>query len=158
MNANDIQQKLSLLPEGIAESNLQSWEEVVSSYRDFVDNPIDSILPDNIYDKVFLVVYNFIKVFSKTEQAKLFRAGKSVYDLMISTADEHGLRFGDLFVRVTFEGCYIVVQYETTGPITENEDPNIIERRSCNLDDDLMIVLQPLLNLLWNETRGKKIM
>jgi hypothetical protein len=156
MTKDEIVQKLALLSEELAESNLRSWERIVSFYKGFIENPMGDILPGNSYDTVNLALYNLVKDFSKTDKAKLFRAGQSVYDLMISTADNHGLRFGELFVRVAFDGDHIVVQYETAGPITDNENPNIIERRFCNLDDDLMHVLQPLLDLLWNETRGKK--
>ena len=156
MAKDEITQKLALLSEGIVESNLRSWERIVSFYKSCTDNPIGDILPENFYDRVFLVISNLVNVFSKTEQAKLYRAGQSVYDLMISTADKHGLHHGDYFVRVTFEREIIFIQYETVGPIGDAENPNIYERYSCSLDDNLMTVLQTLLNRLWDETRGKK--
>ena len=152
----EVSQKLALLPEGIAERNLVSWKEIISFYKGFVNNPIGDTLPGNFYDKVFSVLFNLVKDFSKTKQAKLFRAGQSVYDLMISTADKHGLKYGEYFVRVTFEKENIFIQYETVGPISDDVNPNIHERYSCSIDDDLKAILQPLLNRLWNETRGKK--
>ena len=153
---DNINQKLALLPEGIAESNLLSWEEIVSFYKGFVENPMDDILPGNFYDKVFYKLFNLVKDFSETEQAKLFRAGQSVYDLMISTADKRGLNYGEYFVRVAFAKEIILIQYETAGPISDDENPNIHEGYSCNLNDDLIPVLHPLLNRLWDDTRGRK--
>src|SRR3990172_5779622 len=153
MPNDEINQKLALLPEGIAESNLRSWAEIVLFYKGFADNPMGDILPGNFLDKFFFVLFKLVKDFSKTEQAKMFRAGQSVYDLMISTADKHGLKYGEYFVRVTFEKENTHIQYETAGPISIDNNPNIRERYSCNMDDDLIPGLQPLLNRLWDETR-----
>ena len=153
---DDISQKLALLPEGIVESNLHSWEKIVSFYKGFVDNPIGDILPENFHDKILHKLFVLVNNISKTEQAKLFRAGQSVYDLMISTADKHGLKYGEYFVRVTFDKEFIHIQFETVGPISDGENRNIYKRYSCNLDNDLMPVLQPLLDRLWDETRGRK--
>lgn len=156
MTSDDITRKLALLPEGIAESNLQSWENVVSFYKSQIDYPIGNILPNNFYDKALLVIYDLVRDFSKTRQAKLFRAGQSVNDLLISTANKHELMVGDLFIRTTFDESHIIIQYEVGSPITIDEDPTIIKGISGDLSDNLMLALQPLLNLLWNETRGKK--
>jgi hypothetical protein len=52
MPHDDISQELALLPEGIAESNLNSWEKIVSFYKGFVDNPIGDILPESFHDKI----------------------------------------------------------------------------------------------------------
>jgi len=156
MKNDDIAQKLSLLPEGIADSNFQSWKGVVSFYKSQTDHPIGDILPDNFHDKALSAIYALVKDFVNTEQAKMFRGGTSVNDLFISTADKHGLKVGDLFVRVTFTASNIIIQYEIGSPITLDENPNVIKRVSCGVSDNLMSALQPLLNLLWDETRGKK--
>ena len=156
MTNHDIAQKLALLPKGIAERNLQSWEPVVLHYKEWTEHPFGDILPNNFYDKAFPAIYKLVKDFSNTEQAKLFRGGTAVYDLLISTVDEHGLKIGDRFVSVTFNASNIIIKYEIAGPITLEENPNVIKRVYCEVDDNLMLALQPLLDLLWDETRGNK--
>jgi len=156
MTNDDIAQKLALLPEGIAEKNLGSWEPVVTHYKEFAEHPFGDILPNNFYDKAYPAIYKLVKDFSNTEQAKLFRGGTAVYDLFISTVDEHGLKIGDRFVSVTFSASNIIIKYEIAGPITLEENPNVIKRVNCGADENLMLKLQPFLNLLWAETRGKK--
>lgn len=156
MTNDDIAKKLALLPKGIAESNLRSWDDVVSFYKFQIDHPISDILPDNFHDKALSAMYGLAKDFAKTAQAKLFRGGTSINDLFISTADKHGLKVGDRFVRVTFTASKIIIQCEIGSPITLDEDPNVIKRVSCEANDNLMSAIQPLLNLLWDETRGKK--
>ncbi len=157
MNNDDIAQKLTLLPEGIAERNLQSWEPVVSHFKEFAEHPFGDILPNNFQDKAFPAIYKLVKDFSNTEQAKLFRGGTSVHDLFISTADKHGLKIGERFVSVTFRAAHkIIIKYEIASPITLEENPNVIKRVYCEADDNLMLKLQPFLNILWDETRGKK--
>ena len=157
MNNDDIAQKLALLPEGIAERNLQSWEPVVSHFKEFAEHPFGDILPNNFQDKAFPAIYKLVKDFSNTEQAKLFRGGTSVYDLFISTADKHGLKIGERFVSVTFRAAHkIIIKYEIASPITLEENPNVIKQVYCKVDDNLILELQPFLNILWDETRGKK--
>jgi hypothetical protein len=157
MTKDDIAQKLALLPEEIAERNLQSWEPVVLHYKEWTEHPLGDILPNNFQDKAFPAIYKLVKDFSSTEQAKLFRGGTSVDDLFISTADEHGLKVGDRFVSVTFRATdNIIIQYEIASPITLEENLNVIKRVYCEADDNLMLELQHFLDILWHETRGKK--
>ena len=156
MNA-DITQKLALLPEGIAERNLQSWGPVILHYKELAEHPFGDILPNNFRDKAFPAIYKLVKDFSNTEQAKLFRGGTSVHDLLISTADEHGVRVGDHLICVTLGAANkIIIKLEIASPITLEENPDVIKRVYCEADDNLMCKLQPFLNILWDETRGKK--
>ena len=157
MTNNNIAQKLALLPEGVAERNLQSWEPVVLHYKELAEHPFGDILPNNFQDKAFPAIYKLVKDFSDTEQAKLFRGGTSVDDLFISAADKRGLKVGDRFVSVTFRAANkIIIKYEIASPITLEENPNVIKRVYCEADDNLMLELQPFLNTLWDGTRGKK--
>lgn len=156
MTNDDIAQKLALLPDGIADKNLRSWEPVVLHYKEFAEHPFGDILPNNFYDKAFPAIYKLVKDFSNTEQAKLFRDGTAVYDLFISTLDEHGLKVGDRFVSVTFNASNIIIKYEIASPITLEENPNVIKRVNCRAEDNLILELQPFLDILWDETRGKK--
>jgi len=156
MTSDDIAQKLSLLPEGIAENNLASWKKIVQFYKEFIDYPEYHFHLENPMYKFLLPTYNLVKEISATEQAKLFRAGQSMYDLVISTAEQHGLKLGDHSIRVLSDAELIIIQYDVGSPLFDGDNPNIYESHTCNPSDNFMIVLQPLLNKLWNETRGKK--
>jgi len=156
MTKDDLAQRLALLPEGMAESNLESWKKHVQFFKSFAESSLFNLLPDSSIGIAQIKIYELVKELSMNEQAKLFRAGQSVYDLMISTADRHGLRAGEHFVRVSFERGSIVIQYEIAGPLTDGVNLNISERTYCSLEDNLMPKLQPFLDRLWNETRGKE--
>ena len=156
MTKDDFAQRLALLPEGMAESNLESWKKQVQFFRSFADNSLVEILPESSIGIALIKISELVKELSMNEQANLFRAGQSVYDLMISTADRHGLRAGEHFVRVSFERGSIVIQYEIAGPLTDGVNLNISERALCSVEDNLMLKLQPFLDRLWNETREKK--
>jgi len=156
MNTDDIQQKLALLPEGIAENNLDSWKKIVRFYKEFIDYSEDYFLLEYPMYKFLFPIYNLVKEISMTQQAKLFRAGQSMYDLVISTAEKHGLKLGDHSIRVFIDAKLITIQYDVGSPLFDGDNPNIYESHSCNPNDNLMVVLQPLLNRLWEETRGKK--
>lgn len=156
MNVDGIQQRLALVPQGLRESNIESWKKMVEFFEGYADMEISisELLPK--FGHGYSKIYELVREFSINEQAKLFRAGQSVYDLLISTTDRHGLKSGEPFVRVFLRGEALFIQYEIGGPITDdNENPNVQERKSCNSEDDLMPILQPMLDRLWNETREK---
>ena len=156
MTNDDIVQKLSLLPKGIAENNLASWEKIVQFYKKFVDDSEHHFPLENPMHKALIPIYNLVKEISTTEQAKLFRAGQSMYDLVISTAEQHGLKPGDHSIRVLNDAEFIIIQYDVGSLLFDGDNPNIYESHTCNPGDNLMIVLQPLLSKLWNETQDKK--
>ena len=156
MTKDDVAQKLVLLPEGMVERNLASWEKQVEFFRSFADSSLFELLPESFIGSAQKKIFELVRELSMSEHAKLFRAGQSVYDLMISTADRHGLKAGEHFVRVSFERKSIVIQYEIAGPLTDGVNRNISERTYCSAEDNLMLKLQPFLDRLWNETRGKK--
>jgi hypothetical protein len=84
-----------------------------------------------------------------SETAKLFRAGQSLWELMISTAAVHGLKRGDPFVAVTLseEGRQFELEYwDTTGG-------EIVARQSCD-EGGILTALGPMLARLWSSTRG----
>ena len=148
MNNENITQKLALLPEGLAESNLQSWNKIVKFFGS------TEVVMGEYFPQLF-GIYELVVIFSISEQAKLFRADESVYDLIISTTERHGLKSGEPLVRVFYRGG-LMAQYEINGPVTNDKNLNVHERKSCSLEDDVMTNLQPMLNRLLNETRGKK--
>jgi hypothetical protein len=142
MVMKDIARKIAHLPEGLAEKNIQSWQHVVFQYESIVEY-------NKTVNQGFLPVLELARKISKSEQAKLFRAGMSLYSLLISTAEKHGLTDKEPFVSVFIE---------------RNASPNIgywsnetkITEKPLNPEDDWLFVLQPFLDRLWNETRGKE--
>lgn len=155
MTKDEITQRLALVPKGIVENNLDSWKSTSSFYKGYVDSPINEGLVEGSWRKAFTPIYNLLKYFSTTEQAKLFKAGHSGYELIISTANEHGLKRGDHYIRIISKDGFITIQYEIAGSITDDANPKVYESTVCNLQDDLMPALQPFLTRLWSETRGK---
>jgi hypothetical protein len=140
MTNDDITQKLSLLPEGLAEENLRTWQHIVRLFEFYTSPDGGSQLKP---------VLDLVKVLSTSSQAKLFRAGASLYFLMISTNEKHGLEQGDAYIGVSLENddSFDVYYFAATAQEAETFHSN---------KDEIMPTLQPLLNRLWTETRGKK--
>jgi len=158
MTNNDVARKLALLPEGLAESNVQSWNKMV----EFFSGPFDVVIAE--YFPYTPQIYKIVTAFSMNEQAKLFRAGEQAYTLIISTADRQELKIGEPFLSVFIGRGFLTVQYEINEPYTAKEKSNISIRIFGSVEDEIMTLsednvmttLQPMLNLLWNETRGEK--
>lgn len=140
MNIDDIQQKLALLPEGLAEENIQSWQSAIQYYQSHTSYPNYSFL---------LPLLSLTQKFSKSEQVKLFRTDFSLGTLMISTSTKDG--FGKenplITVDIKNEGAPDIYYFTCPG-----EWDDVI---TCK-NEDIMSVMQPFLDRLWNETRGKK--
>lgn len=158
MNKDEITQKLALLPEGLAESNIQSWNKMV----EFFESPVDAMIGEHFpYSHL---IGKIAYAFSMNEQAKLFRAGEQAYTLIISTADEQDLKIGEPCLSVSISNEFLIVRYKINEPNTAKERSNIKikimdfgEGEKMNLSQyNIMTALQPMLNLLWDETRGKK--
>jgi hypothetical protein len=139
----DIRQKLTALPEGLAEKNIKSWEYVVLNYKNIIENnePVNQGL---------LPVFKLAKRISTSEQAKLFRAGTSLYSLLISTAEKHGLKDGEPFIAID--------TWRSRSPKVEYWQGNnrVAESALCDSADSLAMALQPFLERLWSETRDKE--
>ena len=146
---DDVAQKLALLPEGAAERNIQSWRDAVEYF--VVDNFVATVVIDSIINMGEVTL-----LLSKNEQAKLFRAeGKWDYNLIISTADGQEIKTGEPFLRIYIGVGGLWARYELNGSITD-KDLDVRDRKLGGLEGDVMSILQPMLDLLWNETRGKK--
>jgi len=139
MTNNDIAQKLALLPEGLAEENIQSWEHVVH-YYEWISSSDSRHLP----------MLNLVQNLAESEQIKLFRGGTSLFTLIISTKEIHGLEKGDKSIGVEGYPDDDLVDIFYLGT-TEDES----ESFTCKSSEG-MSVIQPLLDRLWAETRGKK--
>lgn len=140
MTNDEIIQRLAILPERLAEENIQSWQHIVKFFKLMTAHPGTSRS---------MPMLDLVQRLSESEQAKLFRAGASVLDLMISTKEKHGLEKGDAYICVGLgDGDLAEVGYFTATA----EKAEVF---ACK-NDEIMFVLQPLLDRLWNETRGKK--
>src|SRR5689334_11510491 len=133
MHTNDIQQKISLLPEGIEKENLRTWQEAEQYYQRRVSH--------STLGSRFKHLLNLIHDISKSEQENLFRVYCSIMMLIISTSDSErvGEGQGIPFIVVDSksnesDALYIVGYYEatTSWEITE-----------C-MSDELAPTLQPL--------------
>jgi len=82
MTNDDIAQKLALLPEGLANRNMQSWNEAVK----FFEQPVDTMIAEHF---PYMPQMRQIAIaFSNSKQVQLFRAEGQVYEtLIISTSD-----------------------------------------------------------------------
>lgn len=140
MTNNDIAQKLTLLPEGLAEENFETWQRVLEWNQELTSFPE--------YAQVLTPMIDFITGFLKSEQTKLFRAGLPGLTLMISTKEKHGLEKDDPYVFIDInDGSSMIVGYCDASQKSESQ--------SCK-NNEVISAVQPFLNRLWNETRGKK--
>ena len=139
MTNDDIAQKLALLPEGLDEENLQTWQRAIRYYQEKVlDYP----------GSRFKYLLDLVENISKSEDAKLFRAYPDLWMLILSTTTKEERNYGDFFIVVglTNENIAQIVCCRPTG---------IVESVDCK-SNETFLILQPFLDRLWNETRGKK--
>lgn len=139
MNTSSIDTLLSKLPPDMASQNAQSWLQVVASYARISQNPLWNFLAP---------MQELVETIAKSEQSQLFRAGKSLHILMISTADKHGLEDGQPFVAVRLERgapWQIEKGFSHRG---------IFDQHSVGMGEDILTALQPFLIWLWDSTRG----
>lgn len=147
-------QKLALLPEWLIESNLQSWNRAVEDFG----------MPVYVFHAEYFPfipeMREVVVAFSKSEQAKLFRAeehdGDITDTLIISTTDGH-VKSGEPYLIIFIHGGFLTAQY---GIDEDRYKYNLYKRIQDNVKfktgNDAITFLQPMLDLLWDETRGKK--
>jgi hypothetical protein len=120
--------------------NKRTWLDMVGFYRGLLKRPQWKFLEP---------LERFVQGMASSEHADAFRAGQSLYHLMISTALKHGLEGDEPFVSVTVNsdtGLFELTYWRKTG------GPVVIER-SC---DEAMIMQEVdlLLERLWRDTKG----
>lgn len=137
---NDIAHKLALLPEDLVEENIQSWHQVVNMCELYFKHG---------GDMRWHVLIDLTQKLSESGQIKLYRGGLSLNIMMISTKEDTGLEKGDAYFYVYVQDDHIAeVGYRASN--TEKA-----ETFECK-NNELFIKVQPLLDRLWDETRGKK--
>lgn len=139
MNANDIEQKLTLLPEGLEEKNIRSCENVLQFYKR------GASIPGNEW---LMPMDDLIQHILNSDQQKLFRAGLQLYTLIVSTKEEHGLEKGDHHIRVD-------VNDKNSAEVWYRTNSDELESITSCDSHEIIPILQPFLDRLWNETRGK---
>lgn len=127
------------VPDWLAERNLNSWREIVGYYENIANGLGDSVAP----------LLRLVRQFSETETARSFRAGQSLWHLMISTAEQYGLRDDEPFVVVTLvdEGRQFQLEY------WPNTGGRPLEKHRCSAAD-VSLHLDRMLTRLWDDSRG----
>ena len=138
MTNDEISRNIALLPESLIQENTQSWQHITKLFELYARNP---------RYRPFL---DLVKTLSGSMQSKLFRAGASALLLMISTKEKNGLDYGDPYV-------YVEVRDENTAEVGYCWDTTESKHFICK-DDEILPVILPLLDTLWNETRGKQML
>jgi len=126
------------MADDLAERNVESWKRAVVFFEECT----------SMEEWVGLIpVFELVRQISATERAKFFRAGHSMFELIISTEAQRGLVPRDHFIKIPpdFKGLQFVLEYWGNG--------EIIEQQTCP-SNDLFSVLQPIMDHLWNNTRG----
>ena len=139
MTDDDMTQKLALLPEGLAEENVLSWQDARHYYQQFIFDHADSI---------FKYLLDLIESVLQIEEAKLFRVYPDKDLLILSTTTEEDRVYGDFFIVVRLID-------ESTTDIGCYRPTEAVDSVVCK-SNEILLKLQTLLNRLWNETRGKK--
>jgi len=137
MNSN-LSSRESKLPQGLAEKNVESWKKVVVFFREFASKENWEFLES---------MHELTEIMVKGENARLFRAGQSLYYLLISTAEKHGLESDEPFVSVQLEKnkLWLIQYYESLGKSTQSQ--------TCSNNNEVLDVLQIFLDRLWLATR-----
>ena len=151
MTNDDFAQKLALLPEGLAGRNIQSWNEAV----EYFGQPVDAMIAEHF--PYMLEVRHIAVAISKNKQAQLFRAEGQAYDNLDISTTNGQVKIGEPYLMVFIDRGFLTVQY---GIDEERHKYKLYKRISDNIyfraGNDAITFLQPMLDLLWNETRGKK--
>jgi hypothetical protein len=137
------------ISEELAQENLKSWDYLTEFY--------ERLLASEGWDYVMPLV-RLVEHLKQSEYAKYFRAGQSLWHLMISTASQYGLAEDDLYIYVTIKVEKTIKNnkpvYFTDGiEVSYKQGIQKIERITCD-EPELVFTIEPLLKRLWNETRG----
>ncbi|MFN8414142.1 MAG: hypothetical protein U0Z26_17310 [Anaerolineales bacterium] len=138
MTEDEINKNIALLSESLTQENAQSWQHITKLFELYASG-----------NSQYKPLLDLVKALANSTQSKLFRAGASVTLLMISTKEKNGLEKGDPYIYIGLRDEDLAdIGYYTA---TANES----EEFKCK-NDEILPVIQPFLDRLWNETRGKK--
>lgn len=143
MTDNDVAQKLARLPEGLAERNLQSWNDA----NTYFVQPYDAMMYEHFL--YIFEVHQVVLAFLQSEQAKLFRAeGGSPNILIISTTDGQ-VKIGEPYLSVYIDRGFLTARYGVDEKRQKyNLHKKISDNRQFRTGNDAITFLQPVLDLL----------
>jgi len=135
-------------PEAIKETlrqgrpdNPSSWRWIVAFFERVTAGP---------FGARWLPLLRLVQQLADSPYANDFRAGQSLYSLLISTKSENGLEATDPYIFVNADANSELVRLEYWR--CEERD-GLAESHNCN-EAELLDNLKPLLARLWNETKG----
>jgi hypothetical protein len=121
------------VPDWLAERNISSWREVIAFYQDFFGDS------DWVSHQLRLVRH-----LAESEYAMSFRAGTSLWFLLISTSIRHGLKRDAPYISVITcdRGTRFSLEY-CSGGVAE-------QHQICD-EAEVLLHLKPILTRLWND-------
>ncbi len=125
--------------------NPSSWQWTIAFFEDITSHPNEKFLP----------LLHLVQQLAASEYAPYFRAGQSVWSLVISTAARNGLRFDEPYVRVALLRLDIPDTWQVgyyRGALADD----LLDSRSCSTES-LLPIVTVFLQRLWQETRGEKL-
>ena len=133
---NTTLEEAKVAPE-LAKLNLDSWGTTIAFYRKFSMPRWEWLAP----------LITLVEQIAESEYARLFRGGNSIYHLLISTKEHHGLEDDDHFVAV-------YVEKNSPMWIEYRMGYEVAARHICDNDCDVWEVVKTFLTRLWYETKG----
>jgi hypothetical protein len=124
----------------LAVKNLKSWDRMVLFYEGHQTSD---------YHEFTTPLLELVRRIAGTRRAERFRAGSSLWHLMISTAEKHGLKEHEPFVGVTTDQD-LRYRIEYYSAFTRRVDA----AATCDTAD-VLGELDRFLARLWAETRGR---
>jgi hypothetical protein len=124
-------------------TNSASWRFIVAFFQERTSNP---------YLEYLRPIHELVERLAASGYADRFRAGQSLYSLMISTAPYHGLNPDDPYVFVGTVGYHsdlFRVEY-CSGELQDD----LVEERCCKADE-LWPNVTALIERLWDDTQGR---
>jgi len=133
-----------------AKQNPDTWRQMIAFYEALVSGPSGTCLSP---------LLRLVRQIAASDRARSFRAGQSLWRLIISTAAHHGLSPDDPYVLVTLKP-----EVQFGGPSADRErrlravyhDPahGVHEEHVCR-EEKILATLDLLLERLWNDSRSR---
>jgi len=139
---NEYQQKALLkkatvTPE-LAKRNIDSWQKLITFYNKFSMPLWEWLTP----------LITLVERIAESEYARLFRGGQSIYHLIISTKEHHGLEADDHCVAVLIEKNHPMwIEYHIGY--------EVVACQTCDNGCDVWRIVETYLARLWYETKAK---
>jgi hypothetical protein len=134
-----------MMIESTSSENQTSWERMKVSYSQDLQYALTEQLK-----RPLRVLLNVVEVISHSERARLFRAGQSLSNLIVSRTSYHGLKNTDPFVSaeihidpVTLDHSFTITYWRADG--------DAVQQWICS-GEDILSTLDLAFVRLWNDT------